>query len=76
MMQGTFWYFFFVATDTHNKEGTWVWYDHGVLNEEDSDDDDQHVARVEDISSLKGVVVTSDVRGAAPSQNHKGRKQL
>ena len=53
-----------------------MWYDHGVVNEEDSGDDDQHVARVEDISSLKGVVVTSDVRGAAPSQNHKGRKQL
>ena len=31
---------------------------------------------VEDISTLKGVVVTSDVRAAAPSQNHKGRKQL
>ena len=36
----------------------------------------KHVELVEDISSLKGVVVTSDVRGAAPSQNHKGRKQL
>ena len=31
---------------------------------------------MEDISSLKGVVVTSDVRGSAPSQNHKGRKEL
>ena len=41
----------------------------------DGDDEEQEVL-VEDISTLKGVVVTSDVRGAAPSQNHKGRKQL
>ena len=28
----------------------------------------KHVELVEDISSLKGVVVTSDVRGAAPAR--------
>ena len=39
-------------------------------------DDEEHEVLVEDISTLKGVVVTSDVRGSAPSQNHKGRKEL
>ena len=69
--------FFFVTIDTY-EEGAY----HGTgdggegCHDEDGGDDDQHVDRLEDISALKGVVVTSDVRGAAPSQNHKGRKQL
>ena len=49
--------------------------EHGGGRDGDGDDE-EHEVLVEDISTLKGVVVTSDVRGSAPSQNHKGRKEL
>ena len=49
--------------------------EHGDGRDGDGDDE-EHEVLVEDISTLKGVVVTSDVRGSAPSQNHKGRKEL
>ena len=49
--------------------------EHGGDRDGDGDDE-EHEVLVEDISTLKGVVVTSDVRGSAPSQNHKGRKEL